>query len=186
MALLSPRSLPRRTLVLFALCLASPPAAGRADLPTEYQVKAAYLYNFARFVEWPPASLPAAGKTFVVAVLGVDPFGGALDATLAGKQIMQRDLTVRRVARVEDAAGAQIVFISSSESPRLTHVLSALAGHGVLTVSDMDDFARQGGIIGFRMEQRKVRFDINPRQAARARLKISSQLLRLAQVVEAR
>jgi uncharacterized protein DUF4154 len=172
-----------RTLALAALCVAWPPVAVRADLPTEYEVKAAYLYNFARFVEWPPAALPAAGQSFVVAVLGVDPFGGALEATLAGKRIMQRDLSVRRVTRVEEAAGAQIVFISASESPRLTRVLTALEGQGVLTVSDMDDFARQGGMIGFRMEQRKVRFDINPQPAARARLKISSQLLRLAQVV---
>jgi hypothetical protein len=170
-----------RSLLLAAAVGGGPGAFAQ---PLEYEVKAAFLYNFALFVEWPPTALPARGQAFVVAVLGEDPFGDALETALAGKQIMQWDLAVRRVARVEAAAGAQIVFISASESPRLDRVLGALAGRGVLTVGDMDGFARQGGIIGFRMEERKVRFDINPQEATRAHLKISSQLLRLAHVVE--
>lgn len=168
-------------LVCLAVLLAGP--AVNADLPGEYEVKAAYLYNFARFVEWPAAALPPADKAFVVAVLGDDPFDGALESALAGKQILQRPLIVRHVDRPEDASGAQIVFISASEAPQLERALALLSGRSVLTVGESEGFARQGGMIGFRVEARKVRFDINPQEAARARLKISSQLLRLATVV---
>ena len=175
-----------RHLALAALCLCFPPAASRAGLASEYEVKAAFLYNFARFVDWPEGTLAGSERPFVIAVIGDDPFGPALEATLAGKQVMQHPLALRRVDRAEDAVAAQIVFISASETPRLERVLQALAGHSILTVGETEDFALRGGMIGFRTEERRVRFDINQREAARARLRISSQLLRLANVVTGR
>jgi hypothetical protein len=171
---------------LAALCLALWPGVSTPAGPSEYEVKAAFLYNFARFVEWPDDTVPAAGAAFQIAVLGEDPFGAALEDALAGKRILEHPLAVRRVKRAEDAVAAHIVFISASEAPRIERVLRVLAGHSVLTVGDTRDFARQGGIIGFKTEERKVRFEVNAQEAARARLKLSSHLLRLARLVETR
>ena len=151
--------------------------------PTEYEVKAAFLYNFARFVEWPRDVVPPDGASFRIAILGEDPFGPALESALSGKRVLEHPLEVTRVKRAEDALAAHIVFVSASEAPRLERVLRVLGGHSVLTVGDTDEFARRGGIIGFRTDERRVRFEINPDEAARARLKLSSHLLRLARVV---
>jgi hypothetical protein len=168
-------------IVAAVLAVHSPAAAGSA--PTEYEVKAAFLYNFSRFVEWPRAARPAEGQQFVVAVLGRDPFGPALEDAFAGKTVLGQRPHVRRVATPEEAARAHIVFVSSSEKAQLGRVLAVLGRDGVLTVGDMDGFARSGGIIGFRLEQRRVRFDINPVSAAQAGLRVSSELLKLARIV---
>jgi hypothetical protein len=157
----------------------SPPA----PLPTEYQVKAAFLYNFARFVEWPPEAQRDPGAPFLIAVLGHDPFGAVLDETVAGKTVAGRPIKVRRVPRVEDARDAQIVFVSPSERPNLATILKALDRPGVLTVGDTDGFAMRGGAINFTVQARKVRFEINPVVAEQAGLKMSSQLLKLATLV---
>jgi len=166
------------------LAAAATPAAEEAPALTEYDVKAAYLYNFAKFVEWPPPDAEGA-RRFVIAVLGDDPFGRTLEETLAGKTVGDRSFAVRRVSTPEQAEGAQIVFVSASEWARLPHVLRVLDGAGALTVGDMRQFAERGGMIGFRMEGRKVRFDINPEPVERAGLRMSSQLLRLARIVNA-
>jgi hypothetical protein len=151
--------------------------------PAAYEVEAAFLYNFARYVEWPEA---VDDGPLVVGVLGEDPFGDVLDRTFAGKTVRNRPFKIRRLARVEDAARIQILFISQSEEGRLDAVLQTLRGAPVLTVSDIRDFATRGGIIGLRIEERKVRFDIDPDRASRAGLKLSSQLLKLARVVSSR
>jgi hypothetical protein len=170
---------------LLAVCLlGSSTAAGlEADAhPGEYAVKAAFLYNFARFVEWPPELPPG---PFVVAVLGTDPFGSALDSTFANKSIQGRQLDIRRVTRPEDAGDAQVVFIATTEARQLREILKALGSASVLTVGESEGFALAGGIVGFRMSGNRVRFDINLGQASRARLRISSELLKLARVVGA-
>lgn len=151
--------------------------------PTEYEVKAAFLYNFARFVEWPPAAMGAPDQPFVVAVLGDDPFGATLDRTLSGKTLEARPIVVRRVASLEEAARVNILFVATSERPQVSHVLRTLSGTHVLTVGEMSGFAEKGGMIGFRTERQRVRFDINVGQASRAGFKISSQLLKLARIV---
>jgi hypothetical protein len=152
-----------------------------APAPTEYEVKAAFLYNFAKYVEWPSA--PAADAPFVICVLGQDPFGGLLDQTLSGKSIRERPLEVRRCAGVEEAAQAQIVFVGTSERADLPRILQALHGRPVLTVGEMDRFAERGGMVGFRVQGELVRFDINADQVAKAGLRMSSQLLKLARIV---
>lgn len=157
------------------------PRQARASLPTEYDVKAAFLYNFAKFVEWPEASLPTDG-TFVLGVLGSDPFGRALEE-LDGRTVLGRRIVVRRYEREEDAAACQILFISSSEEERLPAILAALLRKPVLTVSDGDGWAERGVIINFKTRQSKIRFEINLERAEMSRLRMSSQLLKLASLV---
>lgn len=151
----------------------------------EYQVKAAFLYNFARYVQWPPDAPAVQTGTFVITVLGDDPFGPSLDATLRGKTIDRLKVVVRRAASPEALRASQIVFISESEHGQLPTILKRLEGAPTLTVAEMDDFAERGGVIGFRMDGDRVRLDINPSAAARARLRISSELLKLARIVGA-
>ena len=178
MVRVSPRAVPALGLTLVLAGLLEPVEAPR---PTEYEVKAAYLYHFAKFVRWPEEK--AIGATFVIAVLGQDPFGGVLDKTLAGKTLLDRKVEVRRIGAPEAGSRAQILFVGSSEKPRLAEILKALQGTTVLTVGEMDDFTDRGGMIAFKLRDDVVRFEINLEQVERARLKMSSQLIRLAQRV---
>jgi hypothetical protein len=145
-------------------------------------VKAAYLYNFARFVEWPREALGGPDAPFVVGVLGEDPFGDVLDRTMAGKRIWGHPVTVRRLDDPEDAPRVHLLFVSASERDRLRTIVKA-AGRSTLTVGESDAFAREGGMITFRVDERRVRFQINPARTEQARLKVSSQLLKLATIV---
>lgn len=155
-----------------------------APRPTEYEVKAAFLYNFAKFVKWPEEK--AIGPTFVIAVLGDDPFGGLLDKMLAGKMVLGRRVEVRRISTPGAAHRTQILFVGSSEGPRLAEILKTLEGASVLTVGEMDGFTDRGGMIAFKLRDDLVRFDINLDRVERAGLKMSSQLIRLAQRVISR
>ena len=167
--------------VACALLSASLSAQVQDPAPSEYQVKAAFLYNFGRFVEWPPQPRPP--SAFTICVLGQDPFGPVLDELIKGKSIQDLKVVVRRPERVEDAGDCRILFISSSEDARLAHILAALRGHSVLTVGEAERFAHRGGMINFRLEGSKVRFEINPHAAEYAGLTISSQLLKLARII---
>jgi uncharacterized protein DUF4154 len=155
----------------------------RAQSPTEYQVKAVFLYNFAKFVDWPQPVGNASLDPFVIGVLGDDPFGNVLDQALLGKSVNGRPLRVRRFKRAEDAKACQIVFISSSEGKHLQFILQSLKGTSVLTVGDTKGFADLGGVINFILEDDRVHFEINVDAAESAGLKISSKLLSLAKVV---
>lgn len=161
------------------------PAAAPASPPTEYEVKAAFLYNFTRFVEWPPDALRDTDEPFVIAVLGHDPFGPVLDGTVAGKTVAGHRIEVRRAARVDEVLDAQMVFIAASERASAPAILKALDRPGVLTVGDTEGFAGRGGTINFVLQERRVRFEINPASAEQAGLKMSSQLLKLATLVRA-
>ena len=182
MALLSRRAL-AAALVLQATLVRAQTEPPAPTSPTEFEVKAAFLYNFARFVEWPAETGHDAGTPFVIAILGRDPFGAVLDDTVAGKTVGGRPIEVRRIARADEARDAQIVFVSPSERPNTAAILKALERPGILTVGDTDGFASQGGAINFTVQARRVRFEINPTAAEQARLKMSSQLLKLATLV---
>ena len=147
--------------------------------PTEYQVKAAYLYNFGKFVEW-PAKVTAASDFFSICVLGEDPFGSTFDATIAGESINGKKVVVKRITKPQDAVSCRILFISSSEESRLKEILAALDDTSVLTVSDISQFTRRGGMIRFVMEANRVRFEVNLTTAEHAGLTLSSQLLKVA------
>jgi hypothetical protein len=177
-----------RVLLLAALWLA--PLAGlfpgeaAADQPLgEYQVKAAFLFNFARFVEWPPNASADATAPVDFCVLGDDPFGDALDRAVAGKTLNDRAMVVRRGKKVQELNGCEVLFISSSEKGRLAGILEALRSVHVLTVGECEDFAAQGGGVQFTLEDNHVRFIINVDATDRAGLKVSSKLLSLAHVV---
>ena len=147
--------------------------------PTEYEVKAAYLYNFGKFVEW-PAKVAAASEFFSICVLGEDPFGASFDATIASESINGKKVVVKRIAKPQDAVSCRILFISSSEESRLKEILATLDNTSVLTVSDISQFTRRGGMIRFVMEANRVRFEVNLAIAEHAGLTLSSQLLKVA------
>jgi hypothetical protein len=140
-------------------------------------VKAAFLYNFVKFVEWPATS----SQTGPVAlcVLGKDPFDGELERATEGKTVNGRSLVVRRVNDATSAQSCQVLFVSASEAARAPEVMKRVAGWSVLTVSDIDRFSDLGGIINFLMDGQRVRFRINQGAAERASLRISSKLLQL-------
>ena len=150
----------------------------------EYQVKAAFLYNFARYVSWPKDSFPDDRAPILLGVVGKDPFGGALEQTIKGKTINGRELVLKRVTRQQDLKGFHILFVSSSEAQYLSQIMEKLKGESVLTVGEPEGFTLAGGIINLIMEENRVHFEINIVSAEQARLKISSKLLALAKVVK--
>jgi hypothetical protein len=150
----------------------------------EYDVKAAFLYNFARFSEWPPDAFAGPGR-IRLCILGTDPFGNAL-ASVAGKPVGTRTLEIARIESSDDARACQIVFIGGGNLAAAIQAVRRLERLPVLTVSETAEFARSGGAIEFLVVDNRVRFAINPAAAQRAGVGLSSQLLRLATVVEER
>ncbi|MGH8058533.1 MAG: YfiR family protein [Candidatus Entotheonellia bacterium] len=160
--------------------------AAELPAPSEYQIKAAFLYNFAKFVEWPSRALPESSASITLCVLGEDPFGADLDRTIEGKTINGRAPVTRRLKTLQGVDVCQILFISASERRRMGQILEALKDKSLLTIGETEPFARLGGVINFTMEQDKVRFEINVDAAERKGLKISSKLLKLAKVIRDR
>ena len=149
----------------------------------EYAVKAAFLFNFAQFVEWPPETFPEKETPLVIGVLGEDPFKGFLREMLRDDKAGNRPFRVEYYRRVEEIKQCHILFISNSESKRLDQILPKLKNRSVLTVGESDGFATNGGMIRFVTEGTKIRFRINNDAANAANLTISSKLLRLAEIV---
>ena len=149
----------------------------------EYRVKAAFLYNFAKFVEWPSEAFQSPNAPFAICVLGRDPFGRSLEDTVAGRTIESRYFVVRHISSVKQVSGCHVLFIGSVESKRISPMLAEIKTAGVLTVGDSDGAASEGAIISFKLEAGKVRFAINAAAAEREKLRISSRLLSLAVAV---
>jgi hypothetical protein len=175
------RASPTAVLVT-ALCLYCSLGSAAADKQPslEYQVKAAFLLNFTKFIEWPPSALPP-NAPFSICILGGDPFGGALDRIVEGETVNGRKLAVERIQR-QQSHSCQIVFVDRSQKD-MSKVLTGF-GRGVLTVGEGIDFIRDGGMIAFVIENRRVRFDVNMPAAANVGLRISSKLLNVARSVE--
>lgn len=146
--------------------------------PTESQVKAAYLFNFGKFARW-QADRPTS-DVFEICILGKDPFGAVLDATVAGENIDGKKIIVNRLATIQEATHCSVLFVSSSEESRIGAILPVAQHLNLLTVSDVAHFADRGGIIGLVTQQGKVRFEVNRGAAAQADLALSSELLRVA------
>ncbi len=174
------RPAPRLVWILVLVALGMPLRADRASVG-EYPVKAAFLYNFAKLVEWPGGS---AAKTIVIGILGSDPFGAVLDFTFEDKVIAGKRFEVRRFQRIDQLQVCHVLFISDSEQKNFGRILEAVRGMPVLTVSDARDFVSAGGIIELVLEDSKIRFDINLSEAKRSGLRISAQLLQLARQVD--
>jgi YfiR/HmsC-like len=181
MALLTRLGRGKRSSGLAALFLAAAAKLQAQAPPAEYQVKAVFLYNFARFVDWPAKAFPDAQGPLIIGVLGDDPFGSYLDETVRGEKVHGRPLVVQRFRRGGDYRNCQVLFISRSETDRLDQELAALKGRSILTVSDMEDFESRGGMIRLSTEKGKVRLHINLDGVRSAGLAISSKLLRVAE-----
>jgi len=153
--------------------------------PTTSEVEAVFLFNFSQFVDWPPQAFPQPDSPIVIGVLGSDPFDGTLDDVVRGEMVKGRPLVVRRFQRIEQFTDCHILFISRSERPRLEPTVQMLKGRSILTVSDLDEFATQGGVIGFVLLDNKIRLRVNLQAAKDAGLTLSSKLLRPAQIVGA-
>ena len=163
--------------LLLAAQHASPAASGDARL--EYRVKAAFLFNFLKFVEWPPGT---GGAPWVIGLLGPDPFGDLLDETVRGKTLNGRTIEVRRFVRPGDVKNCQILFMSRIESERSAgnHLP---APQGVLTVGESPGFLQAGGAVNFYLEDNRVHFEIRPSVARAVGLRVSSQLLKLGRTL---
>lgn len=148
--------------------------------PTEYQIKAAFIFHFAKFVEWPAAAFPKASSPIIVGVIGENPFQDALEKTMKNKTVDEHPMVIREFRSAADAANCHILFISSSEKARLPQILKQLKGRSVLTVGEMPGFTEAGGMINFVLEGTKIRFRIKNDAANDAGLKISSKLLNLS------
>ncbi|MDE3165063.1 MAG: YfiR family protein [Acidobacteriota bacterium] len=165
---------PCLVLALFGVC----PLAAQAG--SEYELKAAFLYKFASFVEWPRE---ASNPPLCICVLGQDPFGPVLDRIVSGKRVNGRPFTVRRLRPGDPAQGCHILFIAASERRRLKEILDSRQGEPVLTVSDIPGFCETGGGINLALQDNRVRLEINPIAVERAGLQASSRLLALARLV---
>jgi hypothetical protein len=159
---------------------------GASTLPAQqpkasaYEVKAVYLYNFGKFVEWPAKVRAGHNEPFTICVLGKDPFGASLDSTIAGEAIDGRSILAKRISKPQEGLNCRVLFISSSEEAQLKEILATLETTSVLTVSDISQFTRRGGMIQFVDDANRVRFEVNLTVVERAGLTLSSQLLKVA------
>ena len=151
--------------------------------PDEYQIRAAFLYNFTKFVEWPPDGL-GASSPFVIGILGEDPFGAVLDDIVRDKSWNGHRIVLKRLSAGGNFHGCQILYISNSERTEVPRILASLKGERVLTVGEFDRFLRQGGSVAFEIENDLVKIAINLRAAEANGMKLSSRLLAVARVVE--
>jgi hypothetical protein len=175
-----PRATSFLGLILLWLLLVSGYGRAQAPQPTEYQVKAAYLFNFAKFVEWPQKAFAQPTSPLVIGVLGENLFGGDLARTIRDKTVDDHPLVVKELHSQAEATNCHILFISPSEKPRLAQILQDLKGVSVLTVGEVERFTEDGGMINFVREGTKIRFQINNPAAVSVGLKISSKLLNAA------
>lgn len=164
------------------MLLAGWPAGLTAQEVPEYQLKAAFLYNFAKFTEWPGSAFEDSDAPLVIGILGEDPFGANIDF-LKNKVVKNRKLTVRRFDNIDQLAPCHILFISASEKKRLAETIEAVQDSTLLTVSDVDAFIEKGGIIRFVIENDNLGFTINAAALRHAAFKISAQLLKFGQLV---
>ena len=165
-----------RTALVLILLL---PGVASAQAP-EYDLKAVFLFNFAKFVEWPESAFAGERAPLSICVYGQDPFGPTLDAVVQGERVGERSLLVQRPDSLDDLGECHVLFVARSEKGRLGEVMEQVKGEPVLTVSDTDGFLRAGGIINFILEGSKVRVLIDQEAAERSGLEISSKLMRLA------
>ena len=178
-----------RTIARCGLCLAlfvgpGLPAQAEEAAPSEYQLKAAFLYNFGKFVEWPPEAFASSNSAFTIGIIGDNPFGDFLARAVEKKNLNGHPLQVKQFKSLSELKGCHILFVSLSERKRLAEILRAVRGAAVLTVSEIENFLAPGGMIQFYMEGNKVRFAIKDAAAKESGLRISFKLLSLAKPPE--
>jgi hypothetical protein len=173
----------RRISIVASFLAAAMTAAAQSPRAPEYQVKAAFLYNFAKFVEWPAGTFPSPSTPFRICVLGRDPFGDALTNIVQGKAISSHPIVTMAVHSPAEARSCHVLFISRFDPETLRPALDRIRGQPMLTVGESADFLTLGGMINFVLEEEKVRFEINLAAAEQHHLKLSSKLLAVARVV---
>ena len=174
----------RTAMLAVLMCVAySAMMAAQSGGPTEYQVKAVFLFNFIKFVEWPGTAFADTRAPFVLGVLGDDPFDGSLSPIVDGQLVRGRGITIHKYRFGDDVRRCHVLYVSASEQARTAQILGGLQGASVLTVSDMPRFAEGGGLVQFYMEEDRVRFVVNAEAAARANLRMSAKLLAVAHVI---
>jgi hypothetical protein len=152
------------------------------SVSTEYQIKAVFLYNFTQFTEWPAEAFTQPDAPLIIGILGKDPFGRYLDETVAGEKISGHPLVVQRFNSIEDIKTCHILFINTPEK-KVAPSLESLSARSILTVSDINNFAKQGGMITFVTENNKTRIQINLEATKKANIALSAKLLKLAEIV---
>ena len=162
------------------------PVQAQPSRAREYQVKTAYLFNFAKYVEWPPRAFSSPDAPVEIGVLGADPFGDLLEKVIGSRLVGSRKVLVRRSRRVEDLRQCHILFISNSERERAGAIFESLKGTFALTVTEFPETFVSGGIITFVIENGVVRFDLNLDEAENAGLKISARMANTARIVYSR
>jgi hypothetical protein len=177
-AMVSVRWRALKPLVLLAILL----NIATAQSASEYQVKAAFLFNFAKFVEWPADAFTSADAPLQICVLGQDPFGNDFGG-IGNKTVSGHRLEVIHPSGVPQAKACQIIFVASSERQKVREILYNLSGASILTVGDTLGFAKMGGMINFVLEEDRVRFEINVKASERAHLKLSARLLTVAKLI---
>lgn len=160
------------------------PAIGQSA--TEDQIKAAYMFNFAKFVEWPAEAFPPAASSLNFCAVGRSQTADELDSLVADKSINGHPIKVHRLGKLEEIKSCHVLFLATASGKQQQQVLQAARGLPILVVGDTPGFARSGGMIGFITENGKVLFEVNPASAEEAHLKISSKLLALARIVSSR
>lgn len=171
------------TLAAFLTLAGTRPAPAQGNASSEYQIKAAFLYHFSQFVDWPEGTFKEANSPIVYCTIGEDPFHGALEASPNGKTVGARTLQVQHFKQPYEVRGCQILFFGEAEQKHMASITTKLKGNPVLTVGESEHFIQDGGMIGFLLEENKIRFEINLEAAEHARLKLSSRLLALAKRV---
>lgn len=166
--------------VVLWVCIGAPAASAQS----EDQIKAAFLFNFARYVEWPDASFDGPADAVRICMVGEDRFAEVVSGIVSGKQVEDRPVTVDSLAGLDGAASCHILYVDESFAGDALEISARLGGSSVFTVSDRAGFAARGGIANFIWSENKIRFEINPNAAKRVGLKVSSRLLRLAKLVE--
>jgi hypothetical protein len=154
----------------------------QAPLSREYELKAIFLYNFAQFVEWPPAAFSNNEAPLVIGVIGKNPFGDRLKDIVSGEKVNGHEVNVQYYDNAQDIGACHILFINLSEANKREQLLGLLKGRNILTVSDVPEFPAEGGMIRLFTRNNKIRFEVNLDASRSAGLVISSKLLRLAEV----
>lgn len=172
-------------LIVLILGISVDLSAQNPELFLQYQVKAAFLYKFIKFVDWPEGVLPDTCQTISIGVLSRGPIHRALDL-IADKEVKGRQLVVKHFPRLQDIEYCHVLFIGGSEKKHLKQILKRLNGNSTLTVSEIEGFGHLGGMINFIFLENRIGFEINPNAAEETQLKISSKLLRLAKIVGVR
>ena len=169
---------------MLLLGVASHANAQDSSASSEYLIKAGFIYNFARLVEWPATTFAQPNSPIVIGIWGTDPFGPVIDQILDDKRVNNRGFVIKRLKSLNDLKDCHILFVSSSEVARLNEAIHLTKSMPVLTIGEMPGFARHGGIINLTLEDSKVRFEVNVEAAKEAELNISSRLLALAKIIQ--